>query len=95
MSAKLLNLRNDGCRFCKGELALMVMAALALYAASLLAQAPGRGQTPAAANAGNKSNIFSRDSQIRHDGLNLLENGIISAARTPANFLIASEIFRC
>src|SRR5216683_544436 len=45
-----------------------------------------------AANAGNYDEFLARDSKFRKHGLNGRKNGVISATRTPADFLVRLEI---
>ncbi len=42
---------------------------------------------------GNDHEFFARDTQVGEDHLHGGEDGVISAARTPANFLIGLKIF--
>src|SRR5579872_2472939 len=47
-----------------------------------------------ATDAGNNDDVLAGDSEGRHYLLYLCENGIISAARAPANFLIGGKVLR-
>src|SRR5574343_604935 len=50
-------------------------------------------EAAAASDTTNHHNIFPGNSHGRHDFLNLCEDGIIAATRTPANLLIGGKIF--
>ena len=51
------------------------------------------GETAAAADTGDKHDVFLRDSQAGHHFLYLGQDGIISASGTPAHFLVGGKIF--
>ena len=46
-----------------------------------------------AADAADHHEIFAGDAQFRKDGLNRGEDGVIAAARAPADFLVGLKIF--
>ena len=51
------------------------------------------GEAAGAADAGNENEFFARDAEFGEDGLYGCEDGVVAAARAPADFLVGLEIF--
>src|SRR5665213_1279839 len=53
------------------------------------------GKPAVAANARNDHDILTGNAHLGHYFLNLGQNGVVSAARAPANFLVGHKILGC
>ena len=50
------------------------------------------GEAAGAADSGNHHELFARDAQLGENGLHGGKNGVVAAARAPANFLVGLKI---